>query len=131
MANVTMEDHAHPHAHADGTEHDHSHGEAAPPSQPSRAVMLDVGEHTGALVLRSSPARRGLEVEIHPDGQPDLRTHVWVLPREGRDGTTVFAAVFPRLTPGNYAVLEPDGQVATRVAVPAGVVTFPEWVDRT
>jgi hypothetical protein len=93
--------------------------------------MLDVGEHTGALILRSSSAREGIEVEIHPEGEPQRRTHVWVLPREGRDGATIYAAVFPRLAPGSYSVLEPGGQVGSTVAVPANIVTYADWADRT
>ena len=65
-----------------------------------------------------------MEVEIHPVSDPSQRTHVWVLPREGKDGT-VYAAVFPSLAIGEYAVLEPDGSVATTVAVPPNQVTTP------
>ena len=57
---------------------------------------MDVGEYTGALVLTAPAEREGLEVEIHPASDPSRRTHVWVLPRAGRDGT-VYAAVFPSL----------------------------------
>lgn len=91
--------------------------------------MLNVGDHAGALILTSSVAREGIEVEIHPEGSPERRTHVWVLPREGRDGT-VYAAVFPSLAPGRYAVLEPDGQVGQTVEVPANTVTRSEWLER-
>ncbi len=73
--------------------HHHGHGspvgvsprpaaEPSAPTEPSRAVLLDVGEHTGALVLRAPAEREGLEVEIHPASDPSQRTHVWVLPRE-------------------------------------------------
>jgi hypothetical protein len=93
--------------------------------------MLDVGEHAGALILSSSASRDGLEVEIHPAGEPARRTHVWVLPREGRDGATIYAAVFPSLEPGTYAVLEPDGKVGSTVAVPANAVTYADWRDDT
>src|ERR1700686_140306 len=113
--NEVVERHVHSH---DLDQHTHEHGggahsaahihadvgEAQPPTQPSRAVMLDVGEHAGALILSSSASRDGLEVEIHPAGEPARRTHVWVLPREGRDGATIYAAVFPSLEPGTYAV---------------------------
>jgi hypothetical protein len=89
--------------------------------------MLDVGAHAGALVLRSSAQRAGLEVEIHPAAAPERRQHVWVLPREGREGATVYAAVFPSLAPGPYAVLETDGTVRCTVSVPANEVTYAEW----
>jgi len=74
-----------------------------------------------------APAEReGQEVEIHPTSDPSQRTHVWVLPRAGRDGT-VYAAVFPSLPTGDYVVLEPDGSVATTVAIAPNRVTNATW----
>ena len=117
--------------------HHHGHGspvgvsprpaaEPSAPTEPSRAVVLDIGEHTGALVLRAPAEREGLEVEIHPASDPSQRTHVWVLPRVGREGT-VYAAVFPSLPTGDYVVLEPDGSVATTVAIAPNHVTNATW----
>ena len=129
--------HAHPHEGA----HPHQHGglgstpetdasraraEPSAPTEPSRAVFLDIGEHAGALVLRAPAEREGVEVEIHRVSDPSQRTHVWVLPREGKDGT-VYAAVFPSLPIGEYAVLEPDGSVATTVAIKPNGVTNATW----
>jgi ABC-type Zn2+ transport system substrate-binding protein/surface adhesin len=122
-------DHDHDHEHG-GHTHTHDHAapraEASPPTDPSRAVIVDVGEHTGALVLTASSAREGLEVEIHPVAEPSKRTHVWVLPRTGRDGT-IFAAVFPSLAAGDYVVLDIDGTPMTTVSVPANRVTSATW----
>jgi hypothetical protein len=121
--------HTHPHHGAHPRQH-HSDGPSAGdpprPTSPSRAVIVDVGEHTGALVLTAPAEREGMEVEIHPASDPSRRTHVWVLPRAGRDGT-VYAAVFPSLPAGDYTVLEPDGSVATTVAVPPNQVTNATW----
>lgn len=121
--------HAHPQDGAHPLQH-HSDGPAAGdsprPASPSRAVIVDVGDHTGALVLTAPAEREGLEVQIHPASDPSRRTHVWVLPRAGRDGT-VYAAVFPSLPAGDYTVLEPDGSVATTVAVPPNQVTNAAW----
>ena len=125
------------HSHDSHHHHHHSHepsagasprptAEASAPTEPSRSVFLDIGEHTGALVLKAPAERVGLEVEIHPVLEPSQRTHVWVLPREGRDGT-VYAAVFPSLVTGEYAVLEADGSVATTVAIAANHVTNATW----
>jgi hypothetical protein len=114
------------HTHADGSSHDHV-TEATAPTQPSQAVVLDVGEFAGALILRSSAQRNGIEVEIHPIETPDQRRHVWVLPREGRDGETVYAAIFPSLVPGTYAVLEQDGSIANTIDIPANGVTYGSW----
>jgi hypothetical protein len=88
--------------------------------------MVDVGEHTGALILTASAEREGLEVEIHPVSDPARRTHVWVLPRASRDAT-VHAAVFPSLPAGDYAVIEPDGSITAVVPVPANQVTSATW----
>ena len=120
--------HAHDdgHVHADGRSHE-SAEEALPPTEPSQAVVLDVGEHAGALILTSTADREGLEVEIHPRADPLRRTHVWVLPRRGGEGTTVFAAVFPSLPPGTYSVLEPDGTLSCSVSVTANAVSYATW----
>jgi ABC-type Zn2+ transport system substrate-binding protein/surface adhesin len=129
-----VHDHGNGHAHAHGqTDHEHSHTShssveaATPPTRPSQAVMLDIGVNAGALVLRSSAQRAGLEVEIHPESAAERRQHVWVLPREGRDGATVYAAVFASLSPGRYTVLEPDGSAGCTLSVPANQVTYGEW----
>jgi hypothetical protein len=125
------EDHSHVEAHEHGTDGEHSrteraHVEAAPPTEPSRAVVINVGEHLGALVLASDVQRSGIEVEIHPVSAPDARTHVWVLPREGRDGV-VYAAIFPSLESGDYAILNVDGSIGDVVSVPANQVTYATW----
>ena len=115
--------HTHPHQHhSDGS----SAGDPTRPTSPSVAVMVDVGEHTGALVLTAPAEREGLEVEIHPASDPSRRTHVWILPRAGRNGT-VYAAVFPSLPAGDYTILEPDGSVAATVTVPPNQVTNTTW----
>jgi hypothetical protein len=84
--------------------------------------VINVGEHAGALVLASNEERSGTEVEIHPVSRPGARTHVWVLPREGRDGV-VYAAIFPSLESGDYAILNVDGSIADVVSVPPNQVT--------
>ena len=106
--------------------HDHVHPEVAAPTTASRSVVINVGEHLGALVLASDEARAGLEVEIHPVSHPKARTHVWVLPREGRDGV-VFAAIFPSLESGDYAIIGVDGSIADVVAVAPNTVTHVAW----
>jgi hypothetical protein len=98
----------------------------ARPTEPSRAVLIDVGEQTGALILTAPPEREGLEVEIQCVSEPGSRRHVWVLPRSGRE-STVYAAVFPSLAAGDYAVIEPDGSITAVVPVPANQVTYAAW----
>jgi hypothetical protein len=116
----------HQHIHAHPHQGEGPAGDPPRPAIPSRAVLVDVGEHTGALVLTAPAQREGLEVEIHPASDPSRRTHVWVLPREGRHGT-IYAAVFPSLPAGDYTVLEPDGSIATTITVPPNQVTNATW----
>jgi hypothetical protein len=119
-------DHLHDHDH--DHEHEHEHRvEARPPTVPSQSVLVDVGELAGALVLSSTAEREGIEVEIHPASDPAARTHVWVLPRRGPGGVTVYAAVFPSLVPGDYVVLAQEGESGRTVQVPANRVTFDTW----
>ena len=125
-------EHEHEH-HADGHHshpehpHDaHAHVEAVAPTEPSRAVVINVNDHFGALVLASDESRSGVEVEIHRVSHPEARTHVWVLPREGRDGV-VYAAIFPSLAGGEYAILNVDGSIAEVVSVPPNQVTHATW----
>jgi hypothetical protein len=116
-----------PHRHSHDHPHEHPHPvEAVPPDQPSRSVMIDVGGSIGALVLTAGSERSGLEVEIHPAGDPISKTHVWVLPRE--TGTKVtHAAIFPSLLEGDYVVLDPAGQPGSTVRIVGGVVTTARW----
>ncbi len=121
----------HVHSHLGRAHHAHPGevpvaGEAPRPTGPSRAVMVDVGEHSGALVLTAPAEREGFEVEIHPASDASRHTHVWVLPRMGQ-GATVYAAVFPSLPDGDYAVLKPDGSTGMIVSVPANRVTSATW----
>jgi hypothetical protein len=117
----------HGHHHGPGADHTHDGpGHAVAPTEPSRAVVIAVDEDHGALVLSSSAERAGLEVQIHPVSNSSKRTHVWVLPREGREGV-VYAAIFPRLATDDYSVLAPDGSVALTIPVLANRVTHAEW----
>lgn len=117
----------HGHLHGPGADHTHDGpGHAVAPTEPSRAVVIAVDEDHGALVLSSSAERAGLEVQIHPVSNSSKRTHVWVLPREGREGV-VYAAIFPRLATDDYSVLAIDGSVALAIPVLANRVTHAEW----
>ena len=114
--------------HAVGAEHTHEHRtHVQAPTEPSRAVVIAVDEDHGALVLSSNAQCAGLEVQIHPVSNPSQRTHVWVLPREGRAGV-VYAAIFPRLATDDYSVLANDGSVALAISVPPNRVTHAQWV---
>ena len=125
VARESLSDHGHD--HGPGADHTHVRStHVTAPTEPSRAVVIAVDEEHGALVLSSSAERAGVEVQIHPLLDPSKRTHVWVLPREGREGV-VYAAIFPRLAADDYSVLAIDGSVALEIPVPPNRVTHAEW----
>jgi hypothetical protein len=103
-----------------------SAGENPRPTEASESVFIDVDETHGALLLHSTPEREGLEPEIYPVGNPDGRTHVWVLPRKAGDAIT-YAAIFPSLPAGDYVLVESDGVTETVITVTPGEVTIVEW----
>ena len=92
--------------------------------------MVDVGPKTGALVLAASQEFHGVEVEIHRVGDSQHRSHVWILPRESRHGVT-YAAVFPRLAIGDYAILASDGSLDKVITIPPNEVTYTSWMQST
>jgi len=95
-------------------------------SDPSRAVMVDVGAGYGALVVIAPPDLLGEEIEISPVATPGLRQHVYVLPRSlPRD--TAFAAVFPRLRAGRHLLWSPVGSPVLTVAIREGSVEEVSW----
>ena len=127
-----MESRSEEHSHVGGdSTHEgvvHVHEEMRPPTVPSRSVVIDVDKTAGALVLATSANYEGTEVEIHPALDPSTRSHVWVLPREGV-GEVLYAAVFPRLPLGDYAVLAQDGSVHEVITVLPNQVTFAAWME--
>ncbi len=126
LADHAQRDHVDSNEHVEGHAHSTGHTHAVAPVEPSRAVMINVGADTGALVLHSTAERAGVEVHVYPTVDPSRRTHVWVLPREGRDGV-VYAAIFPSLAIGEWAVLNDDDSIAMVVAVPPNKVTQANW----
>ncbi|MGH9304277.1 MAG: hypothetical protein ACRDZ5_07695 [Acidimicrobiales bacterium] len=77
-----------------------------------RAVMIDIGEDVGALVLIARDDLAGVEVEVEPlapPGRPSTgkRTHVALLRRATAAGEVLVAGVFPSLVDGQYRVISP------------------------
>ncbi|MGH8888179.1 MAG: phospholipase [Acidothermaceae bacterium] len=89
------------------------------------SVVLDIGGDIGALVIMTGPALAAYEIEVSPVAS-DRRTHVAVRERRGQ-GRPQYAAVFPALRSGEYRVFDPDGKVATTVAIHGGEVSHLNW----
>lgn len=113
-----------------GGGHRHHPGEEraeAPPAGTVAAVMVDVGDGYGALVLYAGADRVGLEPEIHPVGRPADRQHVWVLERETAGPGRVYAAVFPSLAAGRYVICSPQGAPTKELEVVDEEITEAHW----
>jgi hypothetical protein len=98
------------------TNHDHSKD-----TRPEH-VMLDLGPGVGALVLHTGAELHGAEIEISPAGDDGERSHKQVHERPVA-GRPLYAAVFDRLSAGDYT-LWLDGRPLQRdVAVAGEAVT--------
>ena len=127
MPDTIPHDHAHdhaqgtPHAQAPGTPHAH-----APEQAPENVdnLILDIGADTGALIIHAAADLDQAEIEISPAGSKQARTHNIVRRREAVSGT-VYAAVFPALSAGDYVVWRDAASPAGTVSVRGGrVVSF-------
>jgi hypothetical protein len=119
--------HDHDHDH----EHDHEHaGDGAVQTQerthlpPSRqgTVVLDIGDGIGALVVHTSKAMCGAEIEIAHRGETTQLVHTEVRERVLPEAS-VFAGVFVALDEGEYTLLDADGRGPRDVTIRSGQVT--------
>jgi hypothetical protein len=105
-----------------------SAGHATGPTGPG-SVILELGEHTGALLLDAPPGLAGHEIEISPStGGP--RTHSLVRERVTAAGVS-YAAVYPAVPAGGYTVWREDGVAAGQVAIRGGEVSRFRWPGTT
>ncbi|GAA2374403.1 hypothetical protein Cme02nite_03510 [Catellatospora methionotrophica] len=82
-------------------------------------VMMDIGTGAGALIIYTSPAEIGREIDISPVGGP--RTHVAVRTRRLAGGE-VNCAFFPRLAAGDYTIWHDATTPAATVTIAEGQV---------
>ena len=113
------------HAHA----HPHPHAAAENPWAGQGAVLLDIGDEVGALVVEMPPSTVGEEVEVRRVGGPllDHLPHVAVVDRPAGD-TTVPSLVFGELVEGTYELFpKGGGPMRLTVDVRGGAVTDVTW----
>lgn len=107
--------------------HPHSHAEN--PWAGQGAVLLDIGDEVGALVVEMPPSMVGEEVEVRRVGGPPLDhlPHVAVVARPAGD-TTVPSLVFGALDEGTYELVpKGGGPVRLTADVRGGAVTQVTW----
>lgn len=94
--------------------------------RPSESVVIEVGGSIGALVVNTSDALDGAEIEICPVGAT-ARTHTIVRPRELPGGAIVYAGVFPALPAGDYVLLPWGSQPEASVRIDGGAISQLNW----
>lgn len=94
--------------------------------RPSESVVVDIGGDIGALVVMTSEALDGAEIEICPLVSR-VRTHTVVRARQTPVGGVVYAGVFPSLPAGDYLLLAWGPMPELPVSVNGGAVTQISW----
>jgi hypothetical protein len=126
MPTLAHTDHPHTHEHGD---HSHSHG-PSPENYAARKhpefVVLDIGEHIGALIIQTDPELHGVEIEISLEGQDKSRSHKEVLERDA-GGYPAFTAVFDGLAEGRYTLWVNDEARARGVEIEGGSIAQLDW----
>ena len=88
-------------------------------------VVLDIGQDVGALIVYTSSALHGREIEVSPKANAARRTHTEVLARQ-IGGRTLWAAVFAALAAGSYSLWR-DVLSDEDVTIVGGVVAEVDW----
>jgi hypothetical protein len=107
----------------------HSHGPAEESYAARRhpeAVVLDIGEDIGALIVHTGAGMVGVEVEISATGHDESRTHKDVLERE-INGHPAYTAVFDKLPEGTYTLWVADVARARGVEVKGAGIAELNW----
>lgn len=89
------------------------------------SVVLDIGGDVGALILYTPASMDGQEIEISR-ARAAVRTHSVVRRRDAGDAT-VYAAVYPDLAAGEYAIWRDAEHQATTATIAGGSVTNCHW----
>jgi hypothetical protein len=95
-----------------------------PGDAPDDALVLDIGEGVGALVLYTSESLLGAEIEVSPDVDGAPRTHT-IIRRRRVNGRDLFAGVYPGLPEGTWRIYGLDDRPVGTVVIDGGRVA--EW----
>jgi hypothetical protein len=96
------------------------------PQGDTEAVLLDIGDGVGALILYTRPELRGIEIEVTPTDVDSQRTHTEILERR-INGQVVFAGVFPKLPAGHYRIWTDNPSLPAAVSIESGQVAEIDW----
>jgi hypothetical protein len=130
---MTTLTHSHSHSHSDSHSHSNSVAgatvEVLPDPSPVAAVVLDIGDGFGAVVIDTPPSLEGREIEIRKVGTEWRGVHTAVRARLIPTGTQ-FAAVFGSLAEGRYDLRVRgalDECPVLSIDVTSASVTYSRW----
>ena len=89
-------------------------------------IVLDIGDDMGGLIFYTSPELLNREIEVAPVATPEFKTHTDVSERLV-NGRAIYAAVFPPIAVGDYAVCRPAEREGQQFSVTSGHVTEIDW----
>jgi hypothetical protein len=94
-----------------------------PTEGPADALILDIGEDIGALILYTEESCLGLEIDLTPVGAPrSHHMHTMIRRRRAFDREFI-AGVYPELTEGTYTVWGIDDLPLGEVTIAGGHVS--------
>ena len=115
--------HQHQHEHHAGVVVEKPFIDDGPLDGPADALMLDIGDDIGALILYAEESCLGLEIDVTPAGAPRSH-HVHTMIRRRRAFDREFiAGVYPELVEGTYTVWGIDGHPLGEVTIFGGQVS--------
>ena len=78
--------------------------DSGPRSGPPDALVLDIGDDVGALIIYADEACLGSEIDLTPVGAPQSHDIHTMIRRRRATGKDVIAGLFPELREGMYTV---------------------------
>ncbi len=110
--------------------HQHPHGtpeapyvDEGPTEGPPEALVLDIGDDVGALILHADASCLGQEIDLTPVGAPrSHHMHTMIRRRRAVDREFI-VGVYPELVEGKYTVWGIDGHPLGDVIIEGGHVS--------
>jgi hypothetical protein len=78
--------------------------DSGPRSGPPDALVLDIGDDVGALIIYADEACLGSEIDLTPVGSPQSHQIHTMIRRRRATSRDVIAGLFPELREGKYTV---------------------------
>ena len=94
-----------------------------PTAGPAEALVLDIGDNIGALILYADQTCLGQEIDVTPAGAARHHHTHTMIRRRRAIGREFIAGVYPELQAGSYTVWGVDDKPLGEVTVVGGHVT--------